>query len=78
MNRKKVIGASLIFLSLFWGAWNIDRANQRVFIEPPKINIDKMEAINLNSAPLSFSGQPVEIFNSREYVRILGKFKESN
>jgi hypothetical protein len=78
MNRKKIIGACLIFLSLFWGAWNIDRANQRVFIEPEKINIDKMETLNLNSAPLSFSGQPVEIFNSREYVRILGIFNENN
>jgi hypothetical protein len=78
MNRKKIIGACVIFLSLFWVAWNIDRANQRVFIKPEQIDMKKMEAITLNSVPLSFGGQPIEIFNSREYVRILDIFEESN
>jgi hypothetical protein len=78
MNRKKIVGACVIFLSLFWGAWNIDRANQRVFIKPGEIDMKKMDAIKLYSVPFSFSGQPVEIYNSREYVRILGIFKEDN
>lgn len=78
MNRIKIAGACVIFLSLFWGAWNIDRANQRVFKEPEESSIKTLEAIPLNSVPLPFNGQPVEIFNSREYVRILGVYEESN
>jgi hypothetical protein len=77
MNHKKIIGACVIFLFLFWGAWTLDRANQRVFIDPKEIDINNFEAIKLNSVPFSFSGQPLEMFNSREYVRILGILEES-
>jgi hypothetical protein len=71
MYQKKIAGACFIFLLLFVAAWKIEHANKRIFV-PAVEQIQLSETIPINSVPLPFKDQPMEMFKSREYVRIFG------
>jgi hypothetical protein len=76
MHRRKIIGACIIFLSLFIGAWKLENNHKRVFVDSVVYNPQLSEVIPINTLNIPYHDQRLEIFKSREYVRILGIMEE--
>jgi hypothetical protein len=77
VNQKKIVGAFIIFLLLFIGAWKLEQAHKRVFISSVGIEPQVTETIQINSLMVPINEQQFEAFKSREYVRILSVFNEN-
>lgn len=75
MDQKKIAGACIIFLSLFIGAWKIEHNHKRVFVDSDVLNPQLSGAIPISYLNIPY--QHMEIFKSREYVRII-KIMEEN